>query len=598
MLGRIFLQFVISFSFIIMTLQCSWSQSAQDDSGASENQDNMIVIMDVSNSMWGVFEDKRKIEAARSLLKQGLEEGNENLNIGLIAYGHRQKNSCEDVEIIRTLNKGRNIENDILNLLKLTPKGKSPIGASLKLAGEMIASSASKQGNIILISDGVESCGANICDIAKELKQQNIDLKAHVVGLHLNDAEAEGLACITKETGGRFFNAKNQESLKTALQDADLIKKPMAVPPKKETEIFSEYKADPFANVVLDVRISPESEPQKGKFIWRIFKISETGEEEKLKAFHAASPALRLGEGQYRFEVEISGQILQKKLIVAPRIMYRQSILAPLASLTINAFAKDGSPMENLSLIMQLLDENPTENDANADENNADENQETQPNKNVIFSDVFSGQTHYLVQEGKYQVIAKGEEGELLQIVELKTGQQSQINFRFGYGSAVFLLDGVFNKKLQEGMIEYDIYEGISGDIVGQEPKFGGEYIGNALQLLPGAYSAILSIKNSNLTSKVSFAVSEQVRSKVDVDFRYGTLNVNANFDITQENTQSTAYYMILDLDDNRVALGYENQQQFLLSPGNYELLPLRGANKKRVEFEIIQGEEVLVDIE
>ena len=64
--------------------------------GAAER--NLLFILDASGSMWGRIDDTPKISVAKEVmtdLVRGLPAGS---NAGLLAYGHRRKGDCSDIE--------------------------------------------------------------------------------------------------------------------------------------------------------------------------------------------------------------------------------------------------------------------------------------------------------------------------------------------------------------------------------------------------------------------------------------------------------------------------------------------------------------------
>ena len=59
-----------------------------------------IIVLDASGSMWGQIDGKPKLEIARETLKKVLQTVPADMELGLMAYGHREKGSCEDIELI------------------------------------------------------------------------------------------------------------------------------------------------------------------------------------------------------------------------------------------------------------------------------------------------------------------------------------------------------------------------------------------------------------------------------------------------------------------------------------------------------------------
>jgi len=180
-------------------------------------KDNAIIIFDASGSMWGQIEGKNKITIAREVMGTVIKDWNQDIKLGLIAYGHREKGNCDDIEVLLPIAKFNGSK--ILTLINnITPKGKTPLSASLKKAAKTLRYKEDP-ATVILISDGEENCNADPCAISKELEDSGINFTTHVIGFDIkqNKKAREQLKCIAKNTGGQFFEAKDTESLKEAL---------------------------------------------------------------------------------------------------------------------------------------------------------------------------------------------------------------------------------------------------------------------------------------------------------------------------------------------------------------------------------------------
>ena len=66
---------------------------------AKDNPQAMIVF-DASGSMWGQISGTPKIVIAKEVLSNVVAEWDENIHLGLIAYGHRKKGDCNDIETL------------------------------------------------------------------------------------------------------------------------------------------------------------------------------------------------------------------------------------------------------------------------------------------------------------------------------------------------------------------------------------------------------------------------------------------------------------------------------------------------------------------
>ena len=59
-----------------------------------------IIVMDGSGSMWGRIDGRPKLETARETVSQVVGRIDGSQELGLLAYGHRQKGQCDDIELI------------------------------------------------------------------------------------------------------------------------------------------------------------------------------------------------------------------------------------------------------------------------------------------------------------------------------------------------------------------------------------------------------------------------------------------------------------------------------------------------------------------
>lgn len=176
-----------------------------------------IIVLDASGSMWGQIEGKTKMDIAKNTLREVVSEWDSKKPLGLMAYGHRNKGDCADIEVIvpiSKVNKSRFLE----KIESILPKGKTPISQSLQRAAKALRHNEDK-ATIILISDGQESCNADPCSTAKTLKKQGIDFVTHVVGFNVDKTTDSQLACIAKATGGEYFSANDAQSLNSALKN-------------------------------------------------------------------------------------------------------------------------------------------------------------------------------------------------------------------------------------------------------------------------------------------------------------------------------------------------------------------------------------------
>ena len=178
--------------------------------------DKAIIVFDASGSMWGQLEGKTKIAIAKETLADVVTNWNEEKQLGLLAYGHRRKGDCKDIETLVPVGK-IDKASMISKVKKINPKGKTPISASIRMAADELKFTEDN-ATIILISDGKETCNADPCETAAELEKLGVNFTAHVIGFGVDKETSEQLQCIAANTGGLYFPANNSEQLNDALK--------------------------------------------------------------------------------------------------------------------------------------------------------------------------------------------------------------------------------------------------------------------------------------------------------------------------------------------------------------------------------------------
>lgn len=182
---------------------------------AHAQQVNTIIVMDGSGSMWGQIDGRPKLEIARQTLADVLVDFPPNRGLGLLAYGHRRKGDCADIELLVAPAPGTASELlSSANTMRFL--GKTPLTEAVRRAA-MDLRATEQAATVILITDGLETCQGDPCALGRELEQSGVDFTAHVVGFGLLGSETAALECLATETGGRYFDASDARGLRDAL---------------------------------------------------------------------------------------------------------------------------------------------------------------------------------------------------------------------------------------------------------------------------------------------------------------------------------------------------------------------------------------------
>ncbi len=203
-------------------------------SSAQAEDAKSILVLDASGSMWGQIEGEAKITIARRVIAELLETFPEDQALGLSAYGHNRKGDCSDIEQLVPPAVGSR-EAIKAAVEALNPKGKTPLSAAVIAAAKELRSEE-EPATVILISDGIETCELDPCEVGAELERAGVDFTAHVIGFDVSAPEERAqLACLAENTGGQFLAASNASELAEALETVAEAPAPKPEPePKPE----------------------------------------------------------------------------------------------------------------------------------------------------------------------------------------------------------------------------------------------------------------------------------------------------------------------------------------------------------------------------
>jgi len=175
-----------------------------------------IIVLDVSNSMWGQIDGVAKILIAREVIGDLVTDLQEDIDFGLVAYGHRAKADCGDIQTVVPVGE-LDPEGFKQAVNGLQPQGRTPLTAAVRLAAEQL-DYTTRSARIVLVSDGVESCDGNPAALAAELGENALDLTVHVIGFDVSGIDDQsGLEALAKLNGGLYLTPDTSNELKEDL---------------------------------------------------------------------------------------------------------------------------------------------------------------------------------------------------------------------------------------------------------------------------------------------------------------------------------------------------------------------------------------------
>ena len=223
--------------------------------------ENIMLVLDASGSMWGQIAGKTKVEIARETVADVLGTWKADNAIGLVAYGHRRKGDCNDIETL--IEPGPLDKAAFLSTVNnLNAKGMTPLSAAVKHAAGVLKSSEQK-ATVILVSDGEETCNLDPCAVGAELEKSGVEFTAHVIGFDVSDPKHQAqLRCLAENTGGRYFNARNADELGAAIEGAVNASTEPAPPPASATVV-----ANSPLTITTQVEVSWSGPADRGDYV-------------------------------------------------------------------------------------------------------------------------------------------------------------------------------------------------------------------------------------------------------------------------------------------------------------------------------------------
>jgi Ca-activated chloride channel family protein len=190
---------------------------------AAEKSVPVMVVLDASGSMLQNDAPGLRIDAAKSAVKNLIGAVPDSARMGLMVYGTGTDSAeaskaagCAD---IRTLAPVGTVDKPALTAAVdgITASGYTPVGASLRAAGQALAGVEGPR-SIILVSDGIDTCAPPAaCEVAKELAAGGTELSIHSIGFKVDASARAELECIAAATGGTYSDAQDAAALKDEL---------------------------------------------------------------------------------------------------------------------------------------------------------------------------------------------------------------------------------------------------------------------------------------------------------------------------------------------------------------------------------------------
>lgn len=529
--------------------------------------DRAIIILDASGSMWAQINGKARIDIARETLKEVLAGVPDTLELGFMAYGHRSKGDCNDIETL--VEPAAGTADAIASAAaQLNPKGKTPLSASVKMAAEELKYTEDK-ATVILITDGLETCDADPCALATALAKDGVDFKVDVVGLALSKKEADQVRCIADNTNGTYLSADDEDGLKNALTDVvtEVVQAPSSeepAPPSSSEEPTPGINFKPTA--VLDENGDPV--PGDANVVWEFHKKNADGSQgEWVRTEYGAKYAGSIEPGDYILVAKLDyAQVSMPLTITAGEVAEPQFDLEA-GYIDLSPRIAEGAEVDGGAAVLTEFSNG---------ENNT-----------------FYGEAKAFVPAGDIKVTVTMGAATMTDTITVAAGQNVTKDLVLGAGHANITGEFAEGQPINDSTLFVEVFEA-KKDIQGNRKSITSGYGPTiAVDIAPGDYVAVATYDAAKVEQPLTIKAGESTDLLID-------LNAGALAATTEGGNFIEVFSAKKDIQGNRVSFGgtYDMQATRTLPAGDYHLVAtLSDGSTKEADVTVKVGERTEIDI-
>lgn len=511
-----------------------------------------IIVFDASGSMYGQVPGGVKIEIAKKVVSDIVGSVDPAMELGLMAYGHRKKGDCEDIELLVPPQPGSSAA--ILKAVAaLEPKGKTPLTAAVIQAAKYLKFEEAK-ASVILVSDGVETCEKDPCMAAEELERLGIDFTCHVIGFDLKPGESSGLECLAKKTGGMYLAAKDASTLKSSLETA------------------MKQVAKPVTTLVVEAKKSSGGAMLEG-VAFQVF--AEGGGENALATGSGGHWSTELPKaGKYTLSAKFSGKSIELDVTVKDGETVTKEVVFAETGLKAVAYDKEGGTAFEREVSWDLL------GPADAEGNRA----------KVSFS--YEAKPFLQVGPGTYLLVATRGNATASMEVTVKEGAPQLVKLILGSGNLKLSAISAEGQPPITKDVAWDLFS--PPDAEGQRKKLGYSYEAQPKMTLPSGPCLVVATYGS---AKGQREVEVKAGETQDIVVLLGSGKLKLAV-VMQEGGTPVAKDVSWDIlgeadaEGNRkkVAYSYEAQPTLSVPAGKYQIEVAYGNAKGKARAEVKAG--------
>ncbi|WP_428910642.1 VWA domain-containing protein [Niallia sp. Krafla_26] len=192
-----------------------------------ETVKNIAIHLDSSGSMAAYVPGGIKMDLAKDAIKKYASGLPNDSMISLRVYGHKGTGSdqdkdlsCGSTEIMYAVNTYQD-EPFSSALTQFKPSGWTPLASTIKSAYDDLKMKASDHSENILfiVSDGIETCGGNPVEEARNLANSDLHVKVNIIGFNVDDKGQKQLKETAAAGNGTYYTVNSNIELNNTISD-------------------------------------------------------------------------------------------------------------------------------------------------------------------------------------------------------------------------------------------------------------------------------------------------------------------------------------------------------------------------------------------
>ena len=200
---------------MVLDLSATAQSSNKNKKAAAPSADKtrVLIILDCSNSMWDRWQSDAKIKVTQKVLLKFLDSvaNQQDIEVALRVFGHLNRNAYgTKLEVPFDANNNYRIQSKIKTLV---PNGGCTITTALENSLNDFPLSGASRNIILIITDGIDDCDGNICQVARQVQMSGVIVQTFILGIG-NEPFNKDLDC-----AGKFTPVANEEQYTQTLYD-------------------------------------------------------------------------------------------------------------------------------------------------------------------------------------------------------------------------------------------------------------------------------------------------------------------------------------------------------------------------------------------